>query len=97
MRLRYTGAVSTVFVTGNVGQVEPGQEFEVSDDLAGQFRDHPDIEVVEDAPSDPPADTPDTADTAAAEPSADAEAEQPAKTGKPARTTRSTTSARVAE
>lgn len=46
MRLRYTGALPTVFQTGNVGPVEPGQEFTVPDSLGEAFAARPDIEVI---------------------------------------------------
>lgn len=46
MRLRYTGAAPTVFQTGGVGPLEPGEEFSIPDDLAPAFLNRPDIEPV---------------------------------------------------
>lgn len=46
MRLRYTGVIPTVFITGDVGEVEPGDEFNVPDDLSESFTRRPDVEIV---------------------------------------------------
>jgi hypothetical protein len=45
-RLRYTGPHPIVFIEDRVGHVEPGEEFEVRDDLAPRFLARPDIETV---------------------------------------------------
>jgi hypothetical protein len=55
MKLRYVGSVVTTFITGNVGEVEPGDEFTVSDELAPAFLARVDVEeVVEDEPAPSP-------------------------------------------
>lgn len=51
MRLRYTGASPVSFVTLGFG-VEPGEEFEVPDEVAAGFIRRADIEVA-DAPKPP--------------------------------------------
>lgn len=37
MRLMYTGIKTVTFLTGSVGEVKPGDEFDVSDELAPVF------------------------------------------------------------
>lgn len=56
MKLRYTGPVTVTFHTAGVGEVEPGAEFTVPDELADSFTQRNDIEevvepVVEDKPT----------------------------------------------
>lgn len=46
MRLRYVGATPTTFITGSVGSVEPGDEFNVPDELASAFQARADVEEV---------------------------------------------------
>lgn len=49
MKLRYTGPFTVTFHTAGVGEVEPGAEFTVPDELAAAFLSRHDIEeVVED-------------------------------------------------
>lgn len=46
MKLRYTGPVTVTFHTAGVGEVEPGAEFTVPDELADSFIHRADIEEV---------------------------------------------------
>ena len=46
MKLRYTGPVTVTFHTAGVGDVEPGAEFTVPDELADAFTARSDIEEV---------------------------------------------------
>lgn len=43
MRLQYVGTVSTTFITGSVGTIEPGEEFTVPDELASVFLTRRDV------------------------------------------------------
>ena len=43
-RLRYTGEQTVSFLTGSVGSVDPGGEFDVPDELAPRFLRRPDVE-----------------------------------------------------
>lgn len=52
-RLRYTGTQAVSFLTGDVGEVKPGDEFDVPDGLAEGFLRRADIERVT-APPTPP-------------------------------------------
>lgn len=45
-RFRYTGTHATVFITGGVGEVQPGDTFEVPDDIAEQFSRRDDVKSV---------------------------------------------------
>jgi hypothetical protein len=47
MKLRYVGLVPVTFITGSVGEVEPGMEFTVPDELAPAFLARADVEEVE--------------------------------------------------
>lgn len=42
MRVRYTGPIPTTFLT--VGEVEPGAEFDVPDEVADRYLQHGHIE-----------------------------------------------------
>lgn len=42
----YTGAQATVFLTGGVGEVDPGGEFEVPEEHVAAFDARPDVSVV---------------------------------------------------
>lgn len=44
MRLRYTGTHAVTFISGRVGAVEPGGEFDVPDEDADRFLSRPDVE-----------------------------------------------------
>ena len=46
MKLRYVGTVVTTFITENVGTVNPGDEFTVSDGLASVFLTRADVEEI---------------------------------------------------
>lgn len=46
MKLRYTGPFTVTFHTAGVGEVEPGAEFTVPDELAEGFLQRNDIEEV---------------------------------------------------
>ncbi len=46
MKLRYVGNLPANFITGSVGEVEPGGEFTVPDELAPAFLARVDIEEV---------------------------------------------------
>ena len=46
MKLRYTGPFTVTFHTAGVGEVEPGAEFTVPDELADAFTARNDVEVV---------------------------------------------------
>lgn len=46
MKLRYAGVVTTTFITGNVGTVNPGDEFTVPDKLASVFLTRADVEEI---------------------------------------------------
>lgn len=48
MKLRYTGPDTVTFHTAGVGEVEPGTEFTVPDEMALSFLARDDIEEVED-------------------------------------------------
>lgn len=52
--LHYTGTEEIVFMTGNVGPVEPGADFDVPDDLAEAFLTRSDVEPAGDPPARPP-------------------------------------------
>lgn len=52
MKLRYTGPVTVTFTTAGVGEVEPGAEFTVPDELADAFLRRDDIEEVVELPED---------------------------------------------
>lgn len=41
MKFKFMGEQATFFTTGNVGEVQFGDEFEVPDDLAPRFEQHP--------------------------------------------------------
>lgn len=49
MKLRYTGPLTVTFHTAGVGEVEPGAEFTVPDDLAESFTRRSDVEEVAEA------------------------------------------------
>jgi hypothetical protein len=54
VKLRYTGPDTVTFLTAGVGEVEPGAEFTVPDELAEAFLRRGDIEEVsEDSPVKP--------------------------------------------
>lgn len=46
MKLRYTGPFTVTFHTAGVGEVEPGAEFTVPDEIADSFTARNDVEVV---------------------------------------------------
>lgn len=46
MRLRYTGPLTVTFHTAGVGEVEPGAEFTVPDEMVESFTCRSDIEEV---------------------------------------------------
>lgn len=50
MHLRYVGPHPITFADPRVGEVHPGDEFEVPDDLAGSFTSRADVEPAEAAP-----------------------------------------------
>jgi hypothetical protein len=52
-QLRYTGDHATVFQTGNVGLVEPGDEFAVPDELLIRFMRRPDVSHAGECPAPP--------------------------------------------
>lgn len=52
-QLRYTGDHATVFQTGNVGLVEPGDEFAVPDELLLRFMRRPDVSHAVECPAPP--------------------------------------------
>lgn len=63
-RFRYTGPNRTVFSLGGVGEVAPGEEFDVPADLAARFRNHGHIEELPAIkPKTKPADSPATTGT----------------------------------
>lgn len=49
MKLRYTGPFTVTFTTAGVGEVEPGAEFTVPDDMADSFLNRHDVEEVVEA------------------------------------------------
>jgi hypothetical protein len=49
VKLRYTGPLTVTFHTAGVGEVEPGAEFTVPDDLAESFTRRSDVEEVAEA------------------------------------------------
>lgn len=53
--LRYTGTRKTHFLTGNVGDVEPGAEFSVPPELAERFLRRADVEYADGRPWPAPA------------------------------------------
>ena len=53
-RLRYTGAQPVTFLTGDVGPVDPGGEFDVAEDLAPRFLRRPDVEHAGECPGGDP-------------------------------------------
>lgn len=53
VRLRYTGALPTSFMTGNVGEVEPNGEFSVPDELVRSFIRLADVEHAGPCPAPP--------------------------------------------
>ena len=55
MKLRYTGPVTVTFHTAGVGEVEPGAEFTVPDELADSFTQRNDVEEVVEPVEDKPA------------------------------------------
>lgn len=55
MKLRYVGTLPTNFITGSVGEVEPGGEFAVPDELAPAFLARADVEEVKDDVEEPKA------------------------------------------
>ena len=83
MRLRYDGVIAVTFLIENVGTLEPGDEFTVSDEVAPAFLSRGDIskvkvtktrrqapvaDVVEDVVEPQPEETPEvTTETTAAE------------------------------
>lgn len=46
MKLRYVGVTPITFITEGVGEVEPGDEFSVPDELASAFLSRADVEEV---------------------------------------------------
>jgi hypothetical protein len=46
VKLRYTGPDTVTFITAGVGEVEPGAEFTVLDEVAKSFTSRNDIDVV---------------------------------------------------
>ena len=53
MRLRYTGPLTVTFHTAGVGEVEPGAEFTVPDELADAFTRRNDVEEVVEKAAEP--------------------------------------------
>jgi hypothetical protein len=51
VRVRYVGAHPITFTAYGIGSVEPGDEFEVPDEVATAFTSRTDLEKVDDAPS----------------------------------------------
>lgn len=62
MKLRYTGSHPTSFLSPPLGELEPGQEFSVSEEDAERLMYRSDMEVTEgpseDTEEEPPADGP---------------------------------------
>lgn len=54
MKLRYVGASSLTFITGGVGEVMPGAEFTVPDELASAFTGRSDVIEITVAVNDKP-------------------------------------------
>jgi hypothetical protein len=52
-QLRYTGDHGTVFQTGNVGLLEPGEEFAVPGELLLRFMRRPDVDHAGECPKPP--------------------------------------------
>lgn len=48
MKLRYTGVIPVTFMSYGIGEVEPGQEFSVTDEDAEVFLTRSDVEQVTD-------------------------------------------------
>lgn len=54
MKLRYTGPDTISFLTAGVGEVEPGAQFTVPDEIAEAFTRRADVEEVPDLPDKKP-------------------------------------------